>query len=171
MHWPDAATWPRAASSQTQRSSRPRSQLRRSSSALLAVPGFSGRATRRQVDLWYDALARAATLPDSELPEVALSSDAPPPARAWAERDPAAAARLSAARTAVAAVADEHRLPVENLLSPDTVRRLCWTPPSDLSEDSIGAVLSAHGARRWQQALTAPVLARALQRLRTKGTV
>ncbi|HYN75831.1 MAG TPA: HRDC domain-containing protein [Candidatus Limnocylindria bacterium] len=140
-----------------------------SSSVLLTVPGFSGRATRRHVDLWYDALARAATLPDSELPEVALSSDAPPPARAWADRDPAAAARLNAARTAVAAVADEHRLPVENLLSPDTVRRLCWTPPADLAEDSIGAVLAAHGARPWQQGLTAPVLARALQRLRTKG--
>jgi ribonuclease D len=141
-----------------------------SSDALLKVPGFSGRATRRQVDLWYDAIAVAAALPDSELPEVALASDAPPPARVWSDRDPAAAARLSAARTAVAALADEHRLPVENLLAPDTVRRLCWTPPDDLSEDSVGAVLRGHGARRWQVDLTAPVVARALQRLRTKGS-
>ena len=77
----------------------------------------------------------------------------------------------SAARTAVAALADEHRLPVENLLAPDTVRRLCWTPP----ERPHGATRSvpssrAHGARRWQVELTAPVLARALQRVRTKGS-
>ncbi len=140
-----------------------------STEALLKVQGFGGRATRRQVGLWYEALERSAALPDSALPDVALVSDAPPPARVWADRDPVAAARLSAARTAVAALADEHLMPVENLLAPDTVRRLCWTPPEDLSKDSVAAVLEGHGARAWQRGLTAPVLAGALQRLRTKG--
>ena len=101
---------------------------------------------------------------------MALGQRRPSPARVWSDRDPAAAARLSAARTAVAAIADEHRMPVENLLTPDTVRRLCWTPPEDLSEGSVAAVLQAHGARAWQVSLTSPVIARALQRVRTKGS-
>jgi ribonuclease D len=140
-----------------------------SAEALLKVPGFSGRSTRRQVDRWYGAIARAAALPDDALPEIALASDAPPPARVWPDRDPPAASRLSAARTAVAALADEHRLPVENLLAPDTVRRLCWSPPADLGADAVAAALLGQGARRWQVDLTAPVLARALQRVRDRA--
>ncbi len=140
-----------------------------SPTALLAVPGFSGRATRKQVDLWFTAIEDGAALADEDLPELSLASDAPPPARVWRDRDPAAAARLAAARAAVAAVADEHRMPVENLLAPDTVRRLCWTPPDDLHQESVSAVLTERGARAWQIQLTAPVLSGALQRLRTKG--
>ena len=54
----------------------------------------------------------------------------PPPPRSWAARDAAAAARLAAAREAVLAIAAEHRLPAENLISPDVVRRLTWEPPT-----------------------------------------
>jgi ribonuclease D len=57
-------------------------------------------------------------------------------------------------------------MPVENLLSPDAVRRLCWTPPDDLDADVIAELLREHGARVWQRALTAPVLAAALRRVR-----
>jgi ribonuclease D len=134
--------------------------------ALVVVPGFTGRGARRHADLWFDALTEAYLLPDSALPPLTLHSDAPPPARSWADRDPEAATRLAACRTAVAAIADEHRLPVENLLSPDSVRRLCWTPPDDLDEATIAAFLREHGARNWQVALTAPVLAAALRRVR-----
>jgi len=138
--------------------------------ALLAVPGFTGRGARRHADRWFAALEEASALPDADLPPLTLPSDAPPPARSWPDRDPAAAARLAASRTAVAAIADEHRLPVENLLSPDTVRRLCWTPPADLDESAVADVLRGHGARSWQVALTAPVLAKALRRLRDQPT-
>jgi ribonuclease D len=69
---------------------------------------------------------------------------------------------LAAARAAVGAVADEHRLPVENLLSPDTVRRLAWDPPADADATGVAGFLRAHGAREWQVGLTAEVLAAAL---------
>ena len=131
--------------------------------ALLAVPGFNGRGARRYGPRWLEALLRAYS---SDFPPVSLPSEAPPPARSWPDRDPAAAARLAACRTAVAAIADEHRLPVENLLAPDTVRRLCWTPPQDLGEGAVAEVLRAHGARTWQVQLTAPVLSAALRRVR-----
>ncbi len=141
----------------------------RSAEELGRIPPFNGQRTRRHVPYFWTALERAMALPDDQLPPLSLGGDAPPPARAWPERDPAAAERLAAARPAVAAIADEHGVPVENLLAPDTVRRLCWTPPEDLSTESVAQVLRGHGARDWQVTLTAEVLARALQRARRKA--
>ena len=40
-----------------------------------------------------------------------------------------AAARLATARTLVNAFAEEHNVPVENLLTPDYLRRVLWKPP------------------------------------------
>ncbi|KWX10439.1 3'-5' exonuclease, partial [Carbonactinospora thermoautotrophica] len=97
--------------------------------------------------------------------------EGPPPARAWGEKNPEAAERLQAVRTAVAAIADEHRLPAENLLSPDSVRRLTWSPPEDLGEESIAAALRGLGAREWQIRLTAVAISKALKRLRTRREV
>ena len=62
-----------------------------------------------------------------------LRSDGPPPQRAWAERNPVAAARLTATREALTAFAAEHVIPVENVLSPEPLRRVIWTPPDDQS--------------------------------------
>ena len=73
----------------------------------------------------------------------------------------------------MAAVADEHRLPVENLLAPDAVRRLCWAPPGG-PEPTRGAVedfLREHGARPWQVGLTAQVLTRALERTSRRAAI
>jgi ribonuclease D len=53
-------------------------------------------------------------------------------------------------------------MPPENLISPDPVRRLAWSPPSEPSEASVGEALRASGARAWQVALVAGPLAAAL---------
>ena len=132
--------------------------------ALSKIPPFNGRATRRSLATWYAAVERAANLPDADLPSATLRSDAPPPARAWADRDPEAAERLSAARAVVAAIADEHQLPVENLLSPDLFRRVAWTPPQPADRESVAEFLRAGGAREWQIGLTATPIARAFER-------
>jgi len=137
----------------------------RTAAQLTALPVWGGRSLRRQVGTWLPSIQQALDLPDSEVPDLKVPAEGPPPARSWAERDPAAAARLSAARTAVAAIADEHGLPVENLLSPDAVRRLCWAPPDPSpSAEAVAAVLRAHGAREWQVGLTASALSGALRR-------
>ena len=57
-------------------------------------------------------------------------------------------------------------MPVENLLAPDSVRRLCWEPPADLSPGGIDAVLTGFGARTWQRELTVAALSGSLVRLR-----
>jgi len=106
---------------------------------------------------------RARDLPDKQLPDVtgAPAVAGPPPAHRWAERDPAAAARLAAARDAVAELAEAHRLPAENLVAPDAVRRLSWEPPSPVTPETVAAALAGYGARPWQAELTAEPLARA----------
>ncbi|HWN29455.1 MAG TPA: hypothetical protein VNP37_20985, partial [Actinomycetospora sp.] len=52
--------------------------------------------------------------------------------------------------------------PVENLVTPDLVRRLCWSPPEDRSPEGVAAALAVLGARPWQAELAAPLLAGAL---------
>ncbi|MGW4065405.1 HRDC domain-containing protein [Amycolatopsis sp. NPDC004747] len=130
---------------------------------LQALPVFSGRVQRKYTASWLRHLQAARALPASELPSPSQPTDGPPPVNRWADKDPDAAARLSAARAALTAIAEDRRLPVENLLLPDLVRRTCWRPPAETDEDAVAAVLRAGGARPWQVELTAAALSKALQ--------
>ncbi|MEU9486510.1 ribonuclease D [Streptomyces decoyicus] len=132
------------------------------SHALAALPGFGHRMGRRQLEQWQAAVDRARTLSESELPQPGQPLNGPPPPRAWADKDPAAAARLSAARAAVTSLAESLNLPQENLITPDTVRRLCWEPPAEPTRESVAEVLTGHGARPWQIEQVAPILTEAL---------
>ncbi|MEV5430308.1 ribonuclease D [Streptomyces sp. NPDC052701] len=130
--------------------------------ALAALNGFGHRTGRRQLEQWQAAVDRARTLPDARLPQPGQPVAGPPPPRAWADKDPAAAARLSAARAAVSALAERLNMPQENLIAPDTVRRVCWEPPKSVDAESVGAALAGHGARPWQVEQVTPVLVAAL---------
>lgn len=129
---------------------------------LSAIRVFSGRANRRLTGTWFGALQRARGLPSEQLPPISLISDLPPPPSRWVEREPAAAARLAAARAGLAGLSEDVQVPVENLLSPELVRRLAWEPPADPSVQSVTAVLAGGGARPWQIELTAGLLSAAL---------
>ncbi|MFD5383817.1 HRDC domain-containing protein [Streptomyces sp. NPDC127074] len=130
--------------------------------ALAALNGFGHRMNRRQLEQWQAAVDRARELPEADLPQPGQPVAGPPPPRAWADNDPAAAARLSAARAAVTQLAEGLNLPQENLIAPDTVRRLCWEPPAEPTTDAVASVLAGHGARPWQVDQVTPVLAAAL---------
>jgi ribonuclease D len=130
--------------------------------AMVALPVFRGRAQRRLAERWWRAIRAGATLPAGDLPESSPAGDGPPPVNRWADKDPDAAARLTAARAHLAALAEQWDTPVENLLQPDLVRRLCWTPPEHLDAGSVDAVLAAGGARPWQRELTVAGLLEAL---------
>ncbi|MBO0900486.1 ribonuclease D [Cellulomonas sp. zg-ZUI222] len=137
--------------------------LPRTVGQLVMLPAFAGKGTRRRAALWQSAIDRAMALPEADLPATrGPASDGPPPARVWGDRDPAAARRLTAARGVVTAASLEHTVPVENLLQPDLLRRLCWSPPQPLDESSVAATLQAGGARAWQVELLAGPLATAL---------
>ncbi|MEU6930988.1 ribonuclease D [Streptomyces sp. NPDC046385] len=130
--------------------------------ALSALPGYGQRMGKRQLEQWQAAVDRAKALPEAELPQPGQAVAGPPPPRAWADKDPAAAARLSAARAGVSTLAEELNLPQENLITPDTVRRVCWEPPAPVTPETVAAALTGHGARPWQVGLVTPLLVTAL---------
>ncbi|WP_028476619.1 ribonuclease D [Nocardia sp. CNY236] len=132
---------------------------------LRALPVFGGPRQRRYSRDWLAAVERGRTLPDHELPPMAQPFDGPPPVNRWERRDPAAAARLSRARAAMSELSTEHSIPVENLLAPDLVRRLCWdglTDYRDADPREVDDFLAAGRARPWQRALTVSRLAPAV---------
>ena len=125
--------------------------------ALAALRDFNGRASRSQLPRWWAAIeaGRAST----ELPPERVPGDSLPPPRAWVDRNPPADARLKAAKPAVEALATELNMPTENLLTPDLLRRVAWTPPESVDAASIGDALTILGARPWQIDVTAQIIA------------
>ncbi|WP_327698257.1 ribonuclease D [Streptomyces sp. NBC_00459] len=130
--------------------------------ALAGLTGFGHRMGRRQLEQWQAAVDSVKALTDSQLPQPGQPVTGPPPPRAWADKDPVAAARLSAARAGVSALAERLNMPQENLITPDTVRRVCWEPPTPLDAGSVAAALTGYGARDWQVEQVTPVLVEAL---------
>lgn len=134
--------------------------------ALLATPGFHGRGASRYSSTWVDALQRVREMSEDELPTRAPRGDGPPHPRTWAEREPVADRRFKAAREAMLNLAEVHHLPVENLLTPDYLRRLMWTPPETRDPaglaEAVRAQLASYGARPWQAELITGALVGAI---------
>ncbi len=141
--------------------------LPRDVDALRALKDFHGRGASRYQRAWGDALREAWAVPDADLPDASLRGDGPPPPRMWASRDRVAAGRLERARAALQVRSEALAVPVENLLTPEVVRRLMWNPPPGALDGSApGAVaefLAGAGARPWQVDLTADLLQAAMQ--------
>jgi ribonuclease D len=124
---------------------------------LASLREFNGRASRTEIDRWWAAIEAGRTTKD--LPVVRGSSDSLPPPRAWADRNPEADARLKAARGAVTELSEQLSIPVENLLTPETLRRVAWTPPDEITAETLGAELARYGARPWQIEATSQIIA------------
>lgn len=128
----------------------------KSAKELAGLKAFTGRASRTQLERWWQAIERGRQ--SDMLPPDRLPSENLPPVRAWADRNPDADRRLKGARPAVEKRAEELGMPVENLLTPETLRRVAWEPPADLNPTTIGDALAALGARPWQIEQTAQVI-------------
>jgi ribonuclease D len=129
---------------------------------LVQLPVFGGRNQRRSAEIWLAALETARQLRDS--PDEAEPPNGPPAPARWSRRKPEAAARLEAARAALAEVSQRVGVPTENLISPDLVRRLCWDwegAPDPV--ETVEEFLHAGQARAWQRELVVAALAHALQ--------
>ena len=91
-----------------------------------------------------------------------LRSDGPPPARVLGRAEP------GRRRPAGRHPGDAHRvrrrstsIPVENVLSPDPLRRVIWQPPADRDEARFHrALLRRRACRHWQAEIVAPMLVR-----------
>ncbi|PPI28324.1 ribonuclease D [Rathayibacter sp. AY1B5] len=121
---------------------------------------FTGRASRGEVERWWAAIERGTTTEDLPSPTRPAADTLPPP-RAWGDRNPAADARLKAGRAVVTEIAELLSLPVENLLTPELLRRVAWNPPEPLTGDSVAAELTRAGARAWQVEATSGSIATA----------
>ncbi|MDQ1551158.1 MAG: ribonuclease, partial [Actinomycetota bacterium] len=115
---------------------------------LVGMKEFTGRASRSQIDRWWDAIQIGMTTTD--LPVLRAITDSVPPPRAWPDKNPAADRRLKAARAAVIDKSTELNIPIENVLTPELLRRLAWAPPEPIERESVRAALSGMGARAWQ---------------------
>jgi ribonuclease D len=107
---------------------------------------------------WISCIATAQNLAEEELPPVRGESDALPPVKVWREKYPLRYAALTHAKENLLVRSQELALPLENLISPEYVRRICWSNPAG----SVDAALSTLGARRWQIEIATPILEAAL---------
>jgi ribonuclease D len=123
---------------------------------LAAMREFTGRASRSELSRWWAAIETGRST--KNLPALRVAGDTLPPPRAWAERNPEADKRLKAARAAIVLRSTELIIPVENLLTPEVLRRLSWTPPENLDLAGVRSSLITLGARQWQVDLLSQVI-------------
>jgi ribonuclease D len=136
--------------------------LPRSRPILAADKSFHGRASRNYLDTWWEAVSRG--LETHDLPSLRVPATGIPNHRNWPNKFPKAAARLSLARTGLTELAEQLNLPVENLISPEPVRQVCWIERDDVDDDSLIRELIGLGVRKWQAAFAAPILIAAIQK-------
>lgn len=129
---------------------------------LAAVPEFAWRFPARYRARWLAALDRVAALTRDQLPPRTLAPEGPPPPRTWELRNPEAAHRWDAVRPAVVGLAEKLEVPVENLVSPDALRRVLWEPPTPATSEALDAALAAELVRPWQRELLVPVITKRL---------
>jgi len=126
---------------------------------LAALKEFNGRASRSELDRWWAAIEVGSA--STDVAQLRVNGDSLPPPRAWSTRNPEADARLKAARTRISEVATELNIPVENVLTPDVLRRVAWSPPEPTTAAAIAVQLLELGARQWQVDATTQVIAEA----------
>jgi ribonuclease D len=115
---------------------------------LASLREFNGRASRTELLRWWAAVEAGRSTED--LPALRVATEAIPPPRVWSDRNPEADKRLKGARAAITVVSSVVTIPVENLLTPESLRRLAWAPPQPLEIESIRSGLAGLGARPWQ---------------------
>ncbi len=131
-----------------------------SKSELAGNREFQGRASRSMLGVWWQAIAAAQELEIELTP--AERGNGIPNHRSWEKRFPEAHHRLESSRPKLVALAEELAIPVENLLTPDYLRRVCFDPSED-----VASQLLELGARNWQVNLVAPLIQAEFSRLQS----
>jgi ribonuclease D len=107
---------------------------------------------------WISAISTAQALSEDALPPVRAESDALPPVKVWKEKYPLRYAALTHAKHNLLIRAQELLVPLENLISPEYVRRICWSNP----QGKVAPALVELGARAWQIEIVTEILESAL---------
>ncbi|MFM2175594.1 MAG: hypothetical protein RLZZ527_670 [Actinomycetota bacterium] len=124
---------------------------------------------REHLSEWWSVLQSAYGLQPAEWPELRARGEALPPPRIWRDKFPLAYAHLQHARRLLTEISTTQEIPLENLISPEVVRRITFDDgkernfnlSADLTEQTRGT-LRELGAREWQISLTVDAIAQAL---------
>ena len=126
----------------------------------ITLPFMKLRGVSRNLDAWANAYQTGSEIPESDLPPLKVKGDTVPHPRNWQTRHPDAFARLEAIRAAISALAEELKIPTENLITPEVVRKVVWFKPSNLAE--LEKILDDNRVRQWQREHVRALIAKAL---------
>lgn len=144
-----------------------------SESELLKLPIIKERirneVQRNHLSEWWQVLQSAYLLEESEWPEMRARGESMPPPKIWKSRFPLAYAHLQHARANLAKVSTDLKIPLENLISPEIVKRITFdsgherrfSGGADLLTETKES-LARFGARQWQIDLAAEGIAAAM---------
>jgi len=107
---------------------------------------------------WISTITDAIALPEEQWPKARSDVDSLPPLKIWRERYPEKYAPLTHARARLSEKSAELAIPLENMITPEYVRRVCWISP----KGSVAQALATLGARTWQIEIAGPILEAAL---------
>lgn len=121
------------------------------------------------IETWLETFLAAQSLTQEQWPELRSRSDSLPPVKIWKAKFPIAYAHISHAKAKLNEIALELNLPLENLMGPELVRKICFDQASEqihkMSEALLARVetqLRLNGAREWQIEKCAKAIAESL---------
>ena len=127
---------------------------------VLELPFIKLRIIQRNLKQWEKAFKAGQALAQEHLPDLKVKTDSPPHPRNWQSRHPELYANFEAVRFALGNLAEELMLPIENLISPEVIRRIIWKRPKDFA--SVEEILTEHKVRNWQKQLISKPLTEVL---------
>ena len=136
--------------------------------AVAKVIGWRTRLEAPPFNRWLSVLTTALNTPIDAQPEFRVPSASLPPIKIWKEKNPLGYARLTHARLQLATLSQALQIPVENLITPELVKRICWqNPPTEISkyEGFVKGELEIMGARPWQIELVTSIIAPCLSEI------
>ena len=139
--------------------------MHKSRPELASDKSFAGRASRSYLDTWWAAVEDGRN--ERDLPQLKIAATGIPNHRSWPNRWPKAHQRLICARFHLGELAKDLSLPLENLISPESIRQICWIERDQVAVAELNVELKALKARNWQISLIAQVLADAIEQSST----
>ncbi len=123
---------------------------------VLELPFMKTRGLKRNLNIWESAFTAGLNVAQNDLPELKVKAEGPPNPRNWQTRHPDLYANLEAIRTQIMHLAQEVLVPVENLISPDAIRRIVWHQPK--SRDALNEMFDQTRVRNWQRELVDKII-------------
>ncbi|NCX76426.1 MAG: ribonuclease D [Actinobacteria bacterium] len=112
---------------------------------------------RSQLKNWWRVLSGAYEMDQSHWPDMRARSEGIPPPKIWRDKFPIAYAHYQHARASLSAIGEELKIPLENLIAPDLVRRITFDEGRErvLSDEIesmqlVETALREGNARPWQ---------------------